>query len=110
MNQLQRAVDVSAGFAVESNDVGTGFGKGWNQAVDGFNHQVHINNRFGVRSDRFAHERTNGEVRDVVIVHYVKVNPIGPGRNHISDFFGKTSEIGRENGGSNDGLLHGEPL
>ena len=90
--------------------IGTGFGKRRHQAIDGLNHQVHVNDGLRVRADCFAHKRTNGEVRDVVIVHHVKVNPIGPGRNHISDFFGKTSEIGRENGGSNDGLLHGEPL
>ena len=60
-------------------DVGTGFGKGRHQAINRLNHQMNVNDGLCVRTNRFAHERTDGEIRYVMVVHHVKVNPIGTG-------------------------------
>ena len=56
-------------------------GKHANQRIDGLHHKVYVNRRFyPVISEGFAHHRTNGQVRHIVIVHNIEMNNIGSRR------------------------------
>ena len=86
---------MAAGFEVEGDDVGTGLGKGLNHFIHRLHHQMHIQRHGGIRLERGAHHRPESKVGHVVVVHHIKMDPIGPGGNHALHFFTQTGEIGR---------------
>jgi hypothetical protein len=60
---------------------------------------VHIDRRLDAAlAQRFAHQRADGQVRHVVVVHHVEVDHVGTGREHGLDFLAQTGEIGRQDG------------
>ena len=83
-------------FRVESDDIGTGFGEIRNDAIHGLDHQVHVDDGIGHGADGFTHQRTDGQVGNIMVVHHVKVNNIGAGGDHISDFLAQFGHVGRE--------------
>ena len=81
------------------------------EAVHGIDHQVDVDRRGdAVLAQGLADERPDREVRDVVVVHHVEVDPVGAGREHRVDFVTETGEVGRQDGGGDDGVLHGALL
>ena len=51
----------------------------------GLHHQVHVDRRLdAVLAQRLAHQRADGEVRHVVVVHHVEVDEVGAGGEHGS--------------------------
>mmetsp|Transcript_10801 Transcript_10801/g.20797 ORF Transcript_10801/g.20797 Transcript_10801/m.20797 type:complete len:284 (-) Transcript_10801:9-860(-) len=106
LDQLQRSVNVVRGFRVEGDVGGTGIDKVADDGVNRRNHQVNID-RGGdtMVTESLAHHRANGQVRDVVVVHDVKVNNVGTGFQHVVDFSTELGKVGRENGGSDKVVL-----
>ena len=93
-DQRQSAVHVTGGFGVECDDIGAGLGKHRHQCIHGFNHQMHIDWNVDMGANRFADQRTDGQIGNVMVVHDVKVDPIGTGGGHIANFFSQTGEVG----------------
>ena len=93
-NELQRAVHMAAGLGVEGDDVGTCLGEQRNERIDGFDHQVHVNPDLDVRADGLAHQRADGEVGHVVVVHHVKVNQICAGLFDGAHLFTQAGKVG----------------
>ena len=48
------------------------------------------------RPYRFADQRTDGQIGNVMIVHHVKVNPVRSGCNDVSTSLSQSGEIGRK--------------
>lgn len=66
-----------------------------------------VDRHLHVRANGFAYERPDREVRNVMVVHYVKMDPIGAGGDDVADFFTEPGEIGREDAGGDTKLRHG---
>src|SRR5690606_15083410 len=99
-NQLQRTVDVFGCFRVEGDDVGAGLGKVWDDAVNRFDHQMHVDRHLYMRSDRFADQWADRQVRNVMVVHHVEVNDVGAGGDDIAYFLAQAGKVGGQNAGS----------
>jgi hypothetical protein len=72
---------------VKADDVGPRLGEVRNDAVDGLDHQMNVDRRAREGADRAAHQRTDGEVRHVVIVHHVEMDPVGAGGDNLCHLF-----------------------
>ena len=62
---------------MKGNDVGAGFGKVRDNAINRFNHQMHIDDAThagGCFAYGFANQWAYGQVRHVVIVHHIKMH------------------------------------
>ena len=101
---LHAAMRVRAGFGVKADGGCACPGKGGGQRVHGLHHQVHVYGRglpvrpHGVRAQGLANHGAEGEIGHVVVVHHVKVNPVGAGGQHAAHFFAQAGEVSRENG------------
>jgi hypothetical protein len=98
-DQRQRAVDVLGRFRVEGDHVGTGLGEIGNDAVHRLHHQVHVDHRFGVRAQRLAHQRADGQVGHVMVVHHVEMDPVGARGDDVAHFLAECGEVGGQNAG-----------
>ena len=94
-NQTQAAVDMAAGFGVESDDVGTGLGKRLNQIIHRLHHQMHIHRHRGIRLERRTHHRAESEVGHIMIIHHIKMNQVGARFHHPAHFLAQAGKIGR---------------
>ena len=101
-----------AGFGMEADERGAGPGEVGHDAVHRLDHQMHVDRRGdAVLAQRLAHQRADGEVGHVVVVHHVEVHPVGAGREHAVHVLAQPGEIGGEDGGRDDGgLAHGSSL
>ena len=63
-------------------------------AVDRLHHEVDVDRHRGVRLDRRADERSDGEVRNVMVVHHVEVQEVGARGDHLAHFLAQAREIG----------------
>ena len=88
---------------------GTRLGEIGDDAVNRLDHQVHIDGRgYTVFAQRLAHQRTDGQIRYVVIVHDIEMDNICTGLEDIGHFLTQTGKVGGENGGGNPGCIHGD--
>src|SRR5258708_38459352 len=55
---------------------------------------------------RLANERSNSEVRNVVVIHHVEMDDLRAGFDYGIDLLPQPCKVGRENGGSYPGCLH----
>ena len=104
-DEAEAAVDVLGGLGVEGDDVGAGLGEVGDDAIDRLHHQVHVDRRRGVRADGLAHQRTDGEVGDVMVVHDVEVNPVGASGDDVADLLAEAGKIGGQQAGGD--AVHG---
>ena len=96
-NQLQRPVDVLARFGMKADVGRAGGGEIGNDAIDGLDHQMHVDRRLdAVLAQRFADQRPDREIRDVMVVHDVEMDEVGAGRDDGIDFLAETREVGRQ--------------
>ena len=88
---------------MKADDVGAGGGKRAGERVHRLHHQVHIERRLAavaldaMRLQRLRHHRADGQVRHVVIVHDVEVDPVRAGGQHVPDFLAQAGEVGGQN-------------
>jgi hypothetical protein len=107
LDGLDAAVHMRAGIGVKADEVGTGLCKRRGQCIDGRDHQMHIDRhghagcRFGMRLEGLANHGAECEVGHVMVVHHVKVDPVGTGVDDAFDFLAQTGEISREDGRGN---------
>ncbi len=93
---------------MEADDAGTGLGEVRDDPVNRLHHQVHVDRRgHPVPAQRTAHQRPDGEVGYVMVVHHVEVDPVGAGGQHRIDFGAQAGEIRRKYGRCNHTVAHG---
>ena len=98
---------MSGRIRMKADQVGTGLGKRRRQRIDWADHQVNINwhgltrCRFGVGLECLTNHRAEREVGHVMVIHDVKMNPVGAGRDHLTKLFTQAGEISRKNGRCN---------
>jgi hypothetical protein len=56
---------------------------------------VDVDDRLREWTDRFAHQRTDGEVGHVMVVHHVEMHQVGAGRHDVAHFLAQPREIRR---------------
>ena len=104
-NQLQRPIYMVGRFRMKSNPRGTRLGKIADQIVHRTHHQMHINGSLDATLEQvivesLTHQRADGQIRNIVIIHYIKMNNIGTGSNYSGHIFTQPSEISRQYGRS----------
>ena len=99
-DQMERAIQVHAGFLMDGDPVGAGFGEGGDEVVGILDHQVaverHVADGFAERGDD---RRADGDVGDEVAVHDVDVKN---GAAAVDGGLRLSAEL-REVGGENRG-------
>ena len=93
-DRLQRAVDMRAGFDMHGDDVGAGFGEGFEIGIARRDHQMHVERLLGVRPDRFDDVRADRNVRHEMAVHDVDMDPVGAGGIDRAHLLAELGEIG----------------
>jgi len=58
-------------------------------------------------AQRLAHQRADGEIGHVVIVHHVEVDDVGAGGEHVVDFLAQPGKVGGQDG-RGDAVGHGK--
>ena len=87
-------------IGVEADVVRASLGESSGQIVHRLHHQVHVDGhglavgRHGMGLQCLADHGTEGQVRHVMVVHHVKVDPVSASSNDISHFFTQTGEVG----------------
>jgi hypothetical protein len=81
--------------------------KSGDDAIDRFHHEMDIDGHGGVRLDRRADERTDGEIGNVMVVHDVEVQEIGAGGDHRAHLLAEAREIRGQERRRNQELRHG---
>mmetsp|Transcript_21268 Transcript_21268/g.31490 ORF Transcript_21268/g.31490 Transcript_21268/m.31490 type:complete len:286 (-) Transcript_21268:23-880(-) len=106
LNKLKRSINVVACLRVEGDVTGTCIDKVSNDSINGGNHEMNINrSSYSVVAKSLAYHGSNGEVRNVVVVHNIEVNNVSSSLKHIVYFFSKPCEISRKDGRSNEVVL-----
>jgi len=78
-------VQVSGGFGVDGDDPGAGAREGFNVALRGFDHQVHVAGQAAAAHRGFEDGRAEGDVGHEHAVHHVEVQPVGTGVRGAAD-------------------------
>ena len=65
-----------------------------NQRVHRLDHQVHVDRNLYVRANRLAHQRPDGQVGHVMVVHHIKVHQVGTGRLYGAHLFAQAGKVG----------------
>ena len=106
-NQLQTAIDMLGGLGMEGDVGSTRLGKIWNYAIYRLDHHMDIDiGGYAVLAQCLTHQGTDGQVRYVVIIHYVEVHDISTRCQDVIYLFAKTREISRKNRGGNLKVSH----
>src|SRR5215510_13816888 len=61
----------------------------------------HVDHALCNGPNRFTHKRSHSEVRDVMVVHHVKVDHVGAGRDHRCNLVAEAREVRGQNARSN---------
>ena len=100
LNEVERAVQVDAGFLMDGNPVGTGFGEGGDELIGIFDHQMAIEGNAGKRlAERSDYGRADGDVGDKVAVHDVEMEDGAAAIESGAGVDGKLGEVGGEDRG-----------
>mmetsp|Transcript_14893 Transcript_14893/g.37521 ORF Transcript_14893/g.37521 Transcript_14893/m.37521 type:complete len:275 (-) Transcript_14893:25-849(-) len=106
LDQGEGSVNVVAGLRVECDVGSSGINEGLDGFIDGGNHKVDIDGGGDtVVAKGLADHRSDCQVRNVVVVHDIKVNNIGSGLQHVVDLGTEAGEISRKDGRSNQVVL-----
>ena len=81
---------------MHGDDVGAGFGEGFEIRIARRDHQMHVERLLGVRPDRFDDIRPDRNVGHEMAVHDVDMDPVGAGGIDRAHLFAEFCEIGGE--------------
>ena len=68
-------------------------------------HQMHVEDLFGVRPERLHHVRADGDVGHEMPVHDIDMDPVGAGRIDGAHLLAEPGEIGREDRWGDDDVF-----
>ena len=78
------------------------------ERIDRINHQMHIHHGLatvgfhGMRRNRLANHGAKSQIRHVMVVHHVKMNPIRASGQNVFDLITQVGKIGGEDGRGNE--------
>lgn len=98
---LQRPVQMRSGFGMDGDAVTAGLSEGFEIVIDRRDHQMAIEGRVRVGTQRLDDVGTEGNVRHEMPVHYIKVDPVGAGGGDVAHLLAEPGEIRREDRGGN---------
>jgi hypothetical protein len=99
-DQMKGAIEMDAGFLVDGDPIGAGFGKCGDEVVRPFNHEMTIEWNFRDFAKRRHDRRPDRDIRDEVAIHHVHVEDGGSPFDSGLGFCAEASEVGRKDGGS----------
>jgi hypothetical protein len=99
-DQMKRAIEMNAGFAVDGDPISPGFGKCGYELVRLFNHEMTIEWNFRDFAKRSYDGGPDRDVRDEMAIHNVHVENGGSPFDSGLDFRPETSKVSRKDGGS----------
>ena len=95
------------GIWMKTDHTGTRLGKHPDQGINGLYHQVHVDRRLDTEiSQRFTDHGPDRQVWHVMVVHHVKVHPVGTIIEYLLYLFAQSGEIRGKNRGCNHEGLH----
>jgi hypothetical protein len=97
---MQGTVEMDAGFLVNGNPIGAGFGERRYEFVGSFNHEMTIERDTANLLERGDDRRTDCEIGDEVAIHDVDVQKGCPALDGRLGFCAKAGKVSREIGGS----------
>ena len=97
LNQVQRAIQVPAGFLMHRNPIRARLSECGNEFVRIFDHQMAIERQFRNPAQRFDHRRTDSEIGDKMPVHNVHVHDTGAALAGGTHLLAKTGKVSRKN-------------
>ena len=92
-------------FRVEGDDIGAGLGEIGNDAINRLDHQMHVNRRRSARANGFANQRPNRQIGHIMVVHHVKVNPVGARGDDVGHLLAQLGEVGRKQARCDDEIF-----
>ena len=93
---------------MESDVAGARLGEIGNDAIDRLDHQMHIDiGGDAMIAQSFTHQRADGQVRHIMIIHHIEMNDIRARGDDVIDFFTQTGEIGGQDRRCNQKIRHG---
>ena len=69
---------------MKGDDIGAGFGKIGDDAVDRLDHQVHIDRHCHMRANRLADQWADGQIGNIMVIHHVKVDNVGASADDVA--------------------------
>src|SRR6185369_5101080 len=107
VNQRDRTVDVVAGLGVETDDGCARLGEVRNDAIDGLDHQVHVDGRLHTMlAQGLAHQGADGEIRHIVVVHDVEVDDVRASGKYRVHILTQPGEVRGQDGWRYPGCIH----
>jgi hypothetical protein len=99
-DQMKGAIEMDAGFLVDGDPIGAGFGKCGYELVRPFNHEVAIERDFRDFAKRSNDGGPDRDIRDEMTIHDVHVENGGSPFDSGLGFRAEASEVSRQDGGS----------
>ena len=89
---------MAAGFDLDGDHVGAGFGEGGDELVGILDHEVAVEREGGDGADGLDDGRAEGDVGDEVAVHDVDVDDGAAAGGGAADFVGEVCEVRGQDG------------
>ena len=102
LDVLEWVIDMRARIRMEADNVGARLRKRERQRINRLHHQVHVERHLravgahAMRLDRLRHRRADAQVRHIVVVHHVEVNPVGASGDDFLHLVAEAREVGRQ--------------
>ncbi len=101
LDEFDRPVHMQRRFRMKTDRVRARFRKGDDERIDRHGHQMHVDRHARMRPDRRTHERPDRQIRHVMVVHYVEMNPVRAGYGDVANLVGET----RKSADSSEGAI-----
>ena len=97
---MEGAIEVDAGFLVDGDPVGAGFGEGGDEVVGAFDHEMAVERDLGDLAEGGDYGRADLKIGDEMAVHDVDVEDGGAAFDGGLRLLTESGEVGREDGRS----------
>src|SRR5471030_3349149 len=91
---------------MKTDHISAGFREIRHDTVNRAHHQMHVDGNIRMRTQRLADQGADCQVRDVMVVHHVEVDPVCTSGDYIADLFAENGEVGGQNTGGQAKLRH----
>ena len=91
---------------MDRDEIGAGLRESVEIGIAGRDHQMHVEEEFGMRPQRRDDRRPDRDVRHEMTVHHIDMDPVGAGGGDGADFFAEIGEIGGQDRGRDDERAH----
>ena len=99
-------MNVRAGFGMNGHVIRARIHESFEKRVDRSDHQMHVERLVAVWAQRLDHVRSDREVRDVMPVHHVDMNPVRTRLVDRAHLFAQRGKIGGQNRRCDEGSGH----